>query len=211
MATKQRQNQDERSALTRAKLMDGAYRILLTLGHASLRSANISEESGVSRGGLLHHYPSKEDLVAAVYKRIFDEMEEDTRNSLKSVPDDQLLSALAKAAKRRFFSDSYRVLLDILVASGTEAPVLEVRQSYCSPHYKTARSAWAERIAETGVNPKDASIVTQFLWGTVKGAAIRSLVQKEKRIEMQIIASALELAEQYCAECRGKSLTSAVA
>ena len=99
------QNQDERSAATRKKLMDGAYQILRRLGHAGLRSANIAEESGVSRGGLLHHYASKELLIAAVCERIFNEMEEESWQRISETSDENILSAIVKDARDRFFDE----------------------------------------------------------------------------------------------------------
>ncbi|WP_031299121.1 TetR/AcrR family transcriptional regulator [Sphingobium lactosutens] len=190
--------QSDRSAITRNKLMDATYRILRDVGHAGLRSANISSESGVSRGGLLHHYPSKEELVAAVYERILVDMEQNARSALVDVRNEDVLKQFVGVAQRRFFDESYRIVLDILVASGSEEPVIKVREAYSSPNYRMARLDWAERLADTGIGFDQASIVTRFLWATVKGTAIRALVRRDDVLEDRIMRSALRLAEQHC-------------
>ena len=76
-------NQMRRSASTKDKILDATYDILRDVGHAGLRSANVCDVSGVSRGGLLHHYPTKEILVAAVYARIVTRLEEASRQKIE--------------------------------------------------------------------------------------------------------------------------------
>ena len=202
MGVARRKSQDERSSLTRKKLLDSAYEILLGQGHAGLRFSRVSEEAGISRGGLLHHYPSKEDLIAAVYERVIEELEEKTRLTLAELSDDQLLQGLAQAAKERFYSNSYRIILDILLGSGEEEAVIKMREASYSPDRPRALSIFAERLAQTGISFKDADIVAQFVWGTVKGLALRSLVRREEDLETRVIAAAVKVAERYCDRLR---------
>lgn len=51
--------------LTRAALLDAAGRVLQTQG-AALSLDAVAREAGVSKGGLLHHYPSREALLSAL-------------------------------------------------------------------------------------------------------------------------------------------------
>lgn len=51
--------------LTRAALLDAARRVLRNHG-VTLSLDAVAREAGVSKGGLLHHYPSKERLLQAL-------------------------------------------------------------------------------------------------------------------------------------------------
>lgn len=51
--------------LTRAALLEAAKRVLQTQG-AALSLDAVAREAGVSKGGLLHHYPSREALLSAL-------------------------------------------------------------------------------------------------------------------------------------------------
>lgn len=51
--------------LTRAALLEAAKRVLQTQG-AGLSLEAVAREAGVSKGGLLHHYPSREALLWAL-------------------------------------------------------------------------------------------------------------------------------------------------
>lgn len=196
------QSQDDRSAATREKLMDGAYRVMLELGHAGLRSANISSAAGVSRGGLLHHYPTKEMLIAAVYERIVDRMEADTLDRIASSEHGSVLEAIVADARERFFGEAYRVMLDILIASGEEEPVAAVLRTLEERERKPAHLCWAERLEETGA-PRDLAVkVASFLWYLVKGLAVRSLVYRDEVHDRRVIALGLSVADKRIAASR---------
>lgn len=57
--------------LTRAALLDAARRVLRTQG-ATLSLEAVAREAGLSKGGLLHHYPTKERLLVALSHALVD-------------------------------------------------------------------------------------------------------------------------------------------
>ena len=193
-------NQQHRSAVTRDKILDATFQILRDLGHAGLRSANVSTESGVSRGGLLHHYPTKEDLVVGVYERIYDSAEEQSWQRINSVEDKELLSAIVDDARSRFFDDSYKVMLDIKIACSREKPFIQIHKALQQRHPRSAREGWAERLVNAGVEPDKAEQIAGYLWNMIRGIAVRNLVRQDEVLTEQIIALGLKLARRQCAD-----------
>ena len=61
-----RRSQAERTASMRARLIDAAVDCLSRLGYSATTLSTIAEAAGVSRGGMLHQFPSKVDLMLAV-------------------------------------------------------------------------------------------------------------------------------------------------
>lgn len=59
-----RRTQEERSAATRKALLDATIECLLDGGYARLTTNRIAATAGVSRGAIVHHYPTKAALVA---------------------------------------------------------------------------------------------------------------------------------------------------
>jgi AcrR family transcriptional regulator len=60
----------KRSAVTRGKLLEAAERIVLGDGAKRLTLEAVAREAGVSKGGLLYHFPSKEALVAEMVEHL---------------------------------------------------------------------------------------------------------------------------------------------
>lgn len=62
--------------LTRTALLEAARRVIRTQG-ATLSLDAVAREAGVSKGGLLHHYPTKERLLMALALALSDELQEE--------------------------------------------------------------------------------------------------------------------------------------
>lgn len=58
-----RRTQDERTAETRARVLDAAIECLIAEGYAGTTTKRIAERTGVSRGAQQHHFPKRHDLV----------------------------------------------------------------------------------------------------------------------------------------------------
>ncbi|MBD0860837.1 TetR/AcrR family transcriptional regulator [Gordonia sp. zg691] len=55
----------QRSGVTRTRILDAAIRVLVDRGYSGATTVAIQNEAGVSRGRLLHHYPSRDVLLLA--------------------------------------------------------------------------------------------------------------------------------------------------
>ena len=68
--------QQARAAKTRAKLLDAAAVVVRCEGVQALTLARVAEEAGVSKGGLLHHFGSKEDLLTGLLEQTLAEADD---------------------------------------------------------------------------------------------------------------------------------------
>ena len=67
-----RRTQQERSAATRAKLLEAAYESLLERGYGGTTVGEVQQRAGVARGTLLHHFPTRGSLMAGVVEDIIE-------------------------------------------------------------------------------------------------------------------------------------------
>lgn len=66
-----RRTQAERSGETQRRLIDAAITVLHRVGYGATTSGLIADEAGVSRGAMLHQYPTKVDLMLAVVSDVY--------------------------------------------------------------------------------------------------------------------------------------------
>ena len=59
-----------RSTITQGRILDAAVTALVEHGYAGASTLRIQEIAGVSRGRLLHHYPSRDDLLVAAVQHL---------------------------------------------------------------------------------------------------------------------------------------------
>ena len=83
---KARRTQEERSAETRARLLDATIDCLVELGYARTTTTLVAERAGVSRGAQLHHFPTKEELVLAALERLSARRQEEFRAAFARLP-----------------------------------------------------------------------------------------------------------------------------
>ncbi len=70
--TSPRRSQQERSATTRARVVEATVTSLVELGYAATTISRVQERAGVARGTLLHHFPHRADLLVAVVEDVAD-------------------------------------------------------------------------------------------------------------------------------------------
>ncbi|HMD52599.1 MAG TPA: helix-turn-helix domain-containing protein [Solirubrobacteraceae bacterium] len=76
----------QRSELTRERLLDAAVQELLAHGYTGLTTAGVSRRAGVSRGAHQHHFPFKEELLAEAVVRLAERQLEGLRERMSAVP-----------------------------------------------------------------------------------------------------------------------------
>jgi AcrR family transcriptional regulator len=81
-----RRTQAERSASTRARLLDATLECLCDLGYARTTTPEIARRAGLSRGAQLHHYPTKAELVTGAVEHLFERRHREFRQAFARVP-----------------------------------------------------------------------------------------------------------------------------
>jgi AcrR family transcriptional regulator len=66
----ERRSQAQRSAATREALLEATIACLVEDGYASTTTSRVAERAGVSRGAHLHHFQTRQALVAASMERL---------------------------------------------------------------------------------------------------------------------------------------------
>ncbi|HMD57492.1 MAG TPA: TetR/AcrR family transcriptional regulator [Solirubrobacteraceae bacterium] len=69
-ASAARRSQAERSASTRQALLDATIACLVEDGYAKTTTSRVAERAGVSRGAHLHHFQTRQALVAAAMEHL---------------------------------------------------------------------------------------------------------------------------------------------
>lgn len=74
--------QAEKSASTRQRILDATIDCLIESGYARTTTVDVSERAGVSRGAMLHHYPSKAELLYAAMDYLHNKRLSDLRKEV---------------------------------------------------------------------------------------------------------------------------------
>ena len=93
MVQKPTDGRQARAVRTRGALLDAAELVVQRDGVAALTLERVAEEAGVSKGGLLYHFGSKQELIGALLTHTL----ERTNADLDALTDDERPGAFARA------------------------------------------------------------------------------------------------------------------
>jgi AcrR family transcriptional regulator len=122
-----RQPNPERSAATRARLLDATIDSLVEVGWAGTSTTEVVRRAGVSRGAQVHHYPTKQELVlAAVEHLLLRRVEEFGAAFERLDPEHRTHAAALDLLWEHCFGPSFEAWLELAVAARSD-PLLHGR------------------------------------------------------------------------------------
>ena len=195
---RQRRSQDERIEETRARLLDAAIKVMIERGYAGFRVAEVASTAGISRGGQLHHFPTKDALVAAALEHVYALVLANTRaRAAQPLAKTDIIPAMIRDAKDFFFSDYFFIALDIVMAGDKDDRLVEVAARISAEQRIPAEQAWVERLCEVGLEEEQARDILWLVWSVVRGLAVRRIIGEDAVRETRVIALVSTLVEAH--------------
>ncbi|MCP4036812.1 MAG: TetR/AcrR family transcriptional regulator, partial [bacterium] len=144
-----RRRQEERSEATQARILTAAIECLSKLGYPATTTVAVGERAGVSRGALLHHFPTRAELIAAAIRRLFEELDERFRKAFAQIPADaDRIDAVVDLIWKGYATPKVPPLLELFVAARTDARF----RSALAPVAREHRNRLRELVVESLVD-----------------------------------------------------------
>jgi AcrR family transcriptional regulator len=94
----------DRSATTRRQILEATVKLLESDGYGAVTNIRVAEAAGVSRGAMMHHFPTRQDLLAATvefaYAKLSDFRQQEFNRLEPGLPRYRSLIDLAWATAR---------------------------------------------------------------------------------------------------------------
>jgi AcrR family transcriptional regulator len=121
--------QQRKSAQTRIGILEAAIDCLATHGYARTTTQVIAETADISRGAMLHHYPTKGALIEAIIAYCFYKRMQMLAEGVRNISELQRTQEFAglEILWRSFHTREHRAYLELSIAARTDP---EVRESF---------------------------------------------------------------------------------
>lgn len=170
--------QAERSARMQRRLAQAAYEVIRDGGYVNFRTAAVARAAGVSQGAQLHHYPTKNSLAESAIEYAWSQSTAESVQRIASFkPSQDIVAALMSDSQSFFFSDYFRVALDILMAGGNDKALHDSLVASTLAHRSRVERLWLEKLVEQGFKLPDAEDVLALSMSVARGFAVRALVE----------------------------------
>lgn len=118
-----------RPTISRGTILDAAERVVAAKGGANFTIEAVAAEAGVSKGGVLYAYPTKDALIDAMFKRVFAAFDDVANTVIAELGD-------TPEGRTRGHVESSRLAIEKMTERSAALLVNYMR----SPHYRTEAS-----------------------------------------------------------------------
>lgn len=121
-----RRSQAERSASTRQALLDATVACLVEDGYANTTTSRVSERAGLSRGAHLHHFQTRQALLAATMEYLAERRAESLLAAAEELPEGpERLARSLDLLWEGYASPLYQAALDLWTHARTDPELRE--------------------------------------------------------------------------------------
>jgi len=160
------------------RLAQAAYEVIRDGGYVNFRTAAVARVAGVSQGAQLHHFPTKNSLAEAAIDHAWSQATDASLSRIAAFDGgDDVVAALMADSQEFFFSDYFRVALDILMAGGNDLALRDSLVASTLTHRSRVERLWLEKLVEQGWKLPEAEDVLALSMSVARGFAVRALVE----------------------------------
>lgn len=188
-----RRTQAERSASTKAHILNTTFESLAEAGYGGTTTVRICESGAISRGALLHHYSTKDALLSATVEYVFERWLGALKEAVEALPGGVESRRMAiELLATQFSSKNYYVWLELSVAARTN-PNLKAAISRVEQDFADRVQALNAMLFPDVVNTPDGDVLMTIASALLNGMAVSQLICEAP--PQGLIASVLETLE----------------
>ncbi|MFI9172425.1 TetR/AcrR family transcriptional regulator [Streptomyces lincolnensis] len=171
---------DEQRDATRAQIVDAAVDSLIEVGVAATTTLEVQRRAGVSRGALLHHFPTREDLFGVAIGSLVTRNERAVREELAAArPDGDPLSRSLRVLRSVMCGPSFGAEMELWAVARTNARLRDVlRRAEGAARrdlHRVVDEVMGPELTASAAYPVIAELTVQLL----RGLAISDVLYRE--------------------------------
>ena len=188
---------DDQREATRRKILDAAFDVLATGGYAALSTLAVQRAAGVSRGALLHHFPTRLELCQALIAELVRRNEEEVWRSMSKLSADlDPVSRAVRALYEAMSRPAFQAELGLWAAARTDP---ELREALRVAEFNAGRDL--RRVVDAAFGPELVAdpayrVVADLTVALVHGLAVSGVLRTSDRAARRAIDHWAVLARQ---------------
>jgi AcrR family transcriptional regulator len=174
---------------SRERILDAAEEVVLKHGAGHMTLDAVAAQAGVSKGGLIYHFPSQRELLQAMVQRFVEHVDDCMTKARAALPPTPAREIKAYIKARFSIEDGYQRIAMALLAAVTRSP--ELLDPVRARHLKTMA-----RIGAATPDPDCATVLALATEGLCLAELLGvSIYSKSERKQIQ--RTLLRLADEW--------------
>lgn len=182
--------QQRRSAETKLLILDAAVDCLAEFGYSDTTTQLIAQRANISRGAMLHHYATKQDLIAAVIDYAFFRHIEEFSSAVRSLSDDDRTKKNVGISIdwQTYNSREFKAYLELNNAARTDAELRDMFIAKAQRHDRYWRQELIENFPEWAKNTEKLDHARRLTQAVMSGMVINQAIWDEPETIKSLLA-----------------------
>lgn len=178
----------QRSIETRQAIVAATLEAIDELGYHRASTTEIVKRAGMSRGAMLHHYPTKVELLSAAFKQLHDEVAADVQQLIAQAEQDgrAWVELLDEIMARYFSGRLWDVFLEMMVAARTDEALWNELVPTVMQYYYDVDQIWHQHFAADDTDG-EMSVLLNLSMCVLRGMAVQKLLRDDPTYYENII------------------------
>ena len=170
----------QRSIETQQTIIAATLEAIDELGYHRASTTEIVKRAGMSRGAMLHHFPTKVELLSAAFKQLHDEVAADVARLIAQAQADgrEWVDLLDEIMTRYFSGRSWDVFLEMMVAARTDEALWNELVPTVMKYYLDVDQVWHQYFAADD-GDGEMSILLNLSMCVLRGMAVQKLLRDD--------------------------------
>jgi len=192
----------QRSLDTRQALLEATLDCIYEYGINGASTNKIISRAQVSRGALLHHYPTKVDLISAAFVYLHELVAAEVAQIVQKAERNQQAwpDILQEIMETTFKGRLWDGFLEIMVASRTDEALHNQLIPATNHYYNSVDTVWHQHFSNSQLTAAQAERVTDILnlsMCVLRGLAVQRLLHGEKEYHSKVMKLWLDILSSY--------------
>lgn len=189
-----RRRQEERAARTRERILTATVDCLVHEGFAATTTTAVQARAGVSRGALMHHFPSKQEILLQAVIHLAAQRGQWLREQAASLPPERDLVATAMQLLWQAMSGPlFTAATELWIAARNDEQLRHAVRDVERRLGSEARHALAPYFGEVDADDPAFRRAFDHTLQTFRGAALTSILRDDAAWESDLVALTTEI------------------
>lgn len=175
-----RRTQEERSASTRARLLDATVETLIDSGYAGTTTTLVCARAGLSRGAQLHHFPTRANLLVNAVAHLAQRRADEIRRELRAAESagDPLANAL-DALRASFGGPLFYAVLELWIAARNDAELRKCLVRFERAVARSMNEVWREHAPKATADSGRLQDMLELSFHVIRGMALQRILKND--------------------------------
>jgi AcrR family transcriptional regulator len=186
-----------KGAIMRARLRAATEQLIAEVGVDAASAAAIALRCGVSRGAMLHHYPTRDELIIDTAAHFWERARDTVGDLAEDVGSGRtdVATFIGRLYEDVFRANALVTMLDLMVSGRSETKIGEAVNGILSELFASYENLGARAFKSSGLPPERIHVIITLIVSTLRGLRIQDNIHPDEARVRGVLATLVEAVE----------------